>query len=334
MHVAIIHDHVTDADAPDAVDVLVQADVVEKALAVLGHTSVHIGCTLDLEAVRRALTDSAADMVFNLVESIEGKDRLLHLFPFLLDAMGMAYTGARAESMLLTSNKVLAKKWMASCGIPTPSWTFGRNETTPDTREEETSRFDWIIKSVWEHASIGLDERSVVRGADTDQIEALISDRTPQPGRTYYAERYIEGREFNLSVLAGPHGPEVLPPAEITFEGFTNDMPRIVDYNAKWNASSYEYEHTRRRFDFDPADRPLVDSLCSISLRCWRCFDMCGYCRIDFRVDTAGTPWVLEINANPCLSPDAGFVAALSRANISYTEAVRRILNDTGNHLW
>ena len=39
-------------------------------------------------------------------------------------------------------------------------------------------------------------------------------------------------------------------------------------------------------------------------------------------------PWVLEVNANPCLSPDAGYAASLSRAGIDFDQAVQQILED------
>jgi hypothetical protein len=45
-------------------------------------------------------------------------------------------------------------------------------------------------------------------------------------------------------------------------------------------------------------------------------------------VDAQGRPWILEINANPCLSPDAGFAAALARAGIDFTKAVEWIVAD------
>jgi D-alanine-D-alanine ligase len=138
----------------------------------------------------------------------------------------------------------------------------------------------------------------------------------------------VDGREFNLSVLAGKNGPEVLPPAEIIFEGYTPDMPKIVDYRAKWDETAYAYHHTPRTFDFTSEDYPLLETLKKLALQCWKCFNLSGYARVDFRVDTGGAPWVLEVNANPCLSPDAGFAAALERAGISFEAAVERILSD------
>jgi len=118
----------------------------------------------------------------------------------------------------------------------------------------------------------------------------------------------------------------VLPPAEIIFEGFGADQPKIVDYRAKWDAASYEYHHTPRCFDFAADDAPLIDRLKALALSCWELFDLGGYARVDFRVDSAGRPWVLEINANPCIAPDAGFAAAIERAGLTYDQAVERII--------
>jgi D-alanine-D-alanine ligase len=123
----------------------------------------------------------------------------------------------------------------------------------------------------------------------------------------------------------------VLPPAEIVFEGYGPDRPRIVDYRAKWDADSFEYTHTPRRFEFPETERLLLKRLTETALAAWRCFGLAGYARVDFRVDDGGRPWILEVNANPCLSPDAGFAAALERAGIPFAMAVDRILGDAAH---
>jgi D-alanine-D-alanine ligase len=105
-------------------------------------------------------------------------------------------------------------------------------------------------------------------------------------------------------------------------------MPRIVDYAAKWEKNTFGYQHTVRRFDFPPPDEPLIDALVVLARRCWEAFGLGGYARVDFRVDADGRPWVLEVNANPSLSPDAGYAAALAQAGLPFTEAVRRIIGD------
>ncbi len=328
MHVAIIHDTVGDADAPDAQDVVVQADAVSRALAELGHSSCRIACTLNLAAVENELDRQGIDMVFNLVESIGSRGRLIHLLPFCLDALAMPYTGVRGEGMLLSSNKTLAKEWMTAAGIPTPAWIGPWPGGHGGVHGSQANRGAWIVKSVWEHASIGLDADSIIPEADASVIVERLRQQADRLGGVCFAERYIDGREFNLSLLSGKSGPEVLPPAEIVFEGYAEDRPRIVDYRAKWDDSAFEYHHTPRRFDFDQSEAALLDQLKALALQCWHRFSLGGYARVDFRVDHAGRPWVLEINANPCLSPDAGFAAALEQAGIGYDDAIARIIAD------
>ena len=118
-----------------------------------------------------------------------------------------------------------------------------------------------------------------------------------------------------------------MPPAEIRFDAFEAGKRRIVDYRAKWDEASFEYHHTPRSFEHPPADAPLIDQLMQLSLDSWRAFDLKGYARVDFRVDTDGRPWVLEVNANPCLSPDAGFAAAAVQSGLTYEALIEQIIS-------
>ncbi len=102
----------------------------------------------------------------------------------------------------------------------------------------------------------------------------------------------------------------------------------MVGYRAKWDESSFEYHHTIRSFDFPEEDSLLLDKLTKISKDCWDLFDLKGYGRVDFRVDLKGNPWVLEVNINPCLSPDSGFIAATVKAGLSYEEVIKRIIGE------
>jgi D-alanine-D-alanine ligase len=328
MRIAVVHNALAADSAPDEQDVLAQADAVTEALRELGHKPVRLTCGLNLARVQSELRSIAPHKVFNLVEGLDGTGRLIHLFPALLDAMGLPYTGACAEAMLLTSNKLLAKTLLDGAGLPTPAWTAPRRSCGPGLfrRPRENPR-RWIIKSVWEHASIGLDSEAIVEASSDQLLETLMAQRAPLLGRACFAEAFIDGREFNLSLLDGPDGPQVLPPAEILFEGFHPDQVRMVDYKAKWDDASYQYHHTPRRFDFEPGDDGLLDQLRTLGLECWDLLGLRGYARVDFRVDRHERPWILEINANPCLSPDAGFAAAVHQAGLTMTEAVGRILN-------
>ncbi len=331
MRVAVVNNAVGQADAPDQRDVLVQVDSIRDALIALGNEVETIACGLDLSDVRGRLKKICPEIVFNLVEDLEGHGRLIHLFPFFLDAIAMPYTGSCAESLMMTSNKVMAKERMQKAGLPTPEWIGPYPVTLPysdNSNSKQPKPGIWIIKSVWEHASIGLDENGLIETRDPDLVHKAMKKRVTQLGGACFAERFIDGREFNLSLLSGPEGVEVLPPAEIIFEGYGPEKPRIVDYRAKWDETSYEYHHTPRCFSLGSKDSILISELKSLAIECWKVFGLRGYARVDFRVDTQGRPWILEINANPCLSPDAGFAAAAAYAGISYFEIVRRIIDN------
>ena len=331
MRVAVVHNEVAADDAPDAKDVLMQVEAVVAALGSLGYGVRHLGCTLNLEDIKLKLTELEPKLVFNLVESLGGQGSLIHLFPSLLEALGIPYTGSDAEAIRLTSNKIAAKQHMRAAGLPTPDWVC----SLPGSKVQGIANVHahgrtWIIKSLWEHASVGLDVNSIIEAGSASALVTEMVHRSAALGGICFAEEFISGREFNLSLLAGDSGPTVLPPAEISFEGFDPDKPRIVDYRAKWEEDSFEYQNTPRLFDFSDKDFVLIENLRKLALRCWEVFGLQGYARVDFRVDADNRPWILEVNANPCLSPDAGFSAALSQAGVSFKDAVLAIVADAG----
>ena len=333
MKAVIIYDRIVEVGgSPDQRDVLEQAKTVRETLAELGFESATLPFSLDLKSFIESIRNLRPDLVFNLVESVEGHGRLLYLASAILDFLGISYTGSQTEALYLTTSKLLTKKILTSSGIKTP-----RSVSEDDLRKGAGPvHGHYIIKSVWEHASVGLDEDSVISATDPDQLLSELRLRKEKTAGECFAEEYIEGREFNLSVLASQRGPEVLPPAELRFEGYPPGKWRVVGYRAKWDDASFESLHTRRSFDFEQSDRPLLRQLKDISKTCWQLFALKGYARVDFRVDEKNQPWVLEINANPCLSPDAGFMAAAAQAGLDYEQVVQRIIQDSGipGHLW
>jgi D-alanine-D-alanine ligase len=235
----------------------------------------------------------------------------------------------------VTSNKLLAKRWLHSERLPTPDAFCGPNQSGLHSHfaasTKTISARTWIIKPIGEHASRGIDDASIVHTRQEDELAQAIEQRQRETGCPHFAEAFVEGREFNLSLLVTDASRvEILPPAEIDFRTFPIGRPRIVGYRAKWDEQSAEYQQTPRRFDFSPQDAALLDRLRELSLQCWNRFGLRGYARVDFRVDPTGNPWILEMNTNPCLSPDAGFAAAMEQAGIPYEEAIARILQAAG----
>jgi len=164
----------------------------------------------------------------------------------------------------------------------------------------------------------------VVKGAD---VARVLADRTDRFGTEHFAESFIEGREFNLSLLEGRGRASVLPIAEILFEDWREGSPRIVGYDAKWTSDSDAYTGTPRRFGLEKTEPALAAELERLAKSCWDLFGLAGYARVDFRVDGEGKPWILEVNVNPCLNPDAGFAAAAATAGLSYRDLIGCIID-------
>jgi D-alanine-D-alanine ligase len=335
MRIAVLHNAVPD-DAPlEDRDTLVQVDVVSRALAQLGHEPARVSCTLDLAAMCDQLRRMRPQRVFNLVESLADSDSLAYLPLAVLDSLGLLYTGSRTETLFLTTHKILAKQRMRQAGLPTPAWIESSSRHTPCADYEgpeehslSSEQSSWILKGIWDQGSRDMDDDAVLKDVGPAELDRRLRQRIARTGRPCFAEQFIDGREFAVALLAGPNGPEAQPPAEIEFTDFPPEKPRIVGYRAKWRDDCFEYHQTPCRFEFDAADKPLLDRLRSLAESCWTWFGLRGSARVDFRVDAAGQPWILEINANPCLSPDAGFAAVLAYAAIPFEEAIRRILED------
>lgn len=319
MRIRLLHDAVAADAAPDAQDTLVQARSVEAALRELGHDVETCAIDGDLAALCARCVDDPPSLVFNLVEALEGSDAAAVAVPALLDGLGVRYTGSPAAAIALANDKCAAKSLFARLGLPTAPWFAGDRHDVPFAPGR------YIVKARFEHASLGLEADAIVDLHDAAAARRVLADRGRRLGRPCFAERFVDGREFNLSLLEGPDGVDVLPPAEIDFSAFPTGTPRLVGYRAKWIESSFEYHHTPRRFDFAAQDTALLKRLRDLAHAAFDALGLAGYARVDFRVDAAG-PWILEVNANPCLSPDAGFAAALERAGLSYRQAIARIL--------
>ncbi|MGB5245766.1 MAG: ATP-grasp domain-containing protein [Woeseia sp.] len=311
----LLHDAINAESRPDETDVLVQVEQVSAALKANGWRTAVTAATGDLKSLQWAITGRAPRLVVNLVESLDGDGQRIHVVPELLEKMGLPFTGSSSDALRLTSQKPLAKQRMRDNGIATP-----RDPGTAADVADRNRRY--IVKSVWEHASLGLDDTSVVTGRDAARRK--IARCQKKYGGEWFAEEYIDGREFNISLLEVDGKPQVLPIPEITFVDYPENKPKIVGYAAKWDPAAVEYDATRR--DFPALPKAQRRTLIDCAKRCWQLFALRGYARVDIRLATDGTPYVLEINANPCLAQDSGFVVSALAAGMAYHELIERIV--------
>ena len=320
--VAIAHTFITSTSRPDDQDTLEEIETVAAALGELGFDPEPVPFSLDLHAFIAALRDLEPAFVFNLVEGVDGTGRLIHMAPALCEHLGLACTGAPASAILVTTSKLETKRQLKVAGLPTAPWA------TPARLAAGRVGFPgpYILKPVWEDASVGIDHDGVCDSRA--RLVELWRERTRGSGGEFFAERYIDGREINQALLAGPRGPQALPTAEIDFLNWEEGAHRIVGWRAKWDEDAPEFERTRRRFLRGGSDVGLRRRVKALARRCWHLFGLHGYARVDLRVDRSGRPYILEVNANPCVSPDAGFLAATRELGMQPNDVVARIICD------
>lgn len=315
--VIILHNKIEN-NTPDELDVLAQRDLVSEACINLGYEIVTLTVGDDLKNDLQKVNSAKPDIVFNIVEATWGKGELIYFAPAILNSLKIPYTGVPLDALFVTTNKVLAKKIMLKDDLPTAPF-FAINEIHLLNPEKK-----YIVKPIWEEASVGISEDLIFTTADSEKVDKIKQLSVSQ----YFIEEFIDGREFNVSILTGKYGPEVLYPAEMIFSEYFNNRPKIVGYKAKWDESSEEYKQTKRSFNTLDDNPILKNKLTDICSRSWKVFNLHGYARIDFRVDFAGNIYILEINGNPCIAPDSGFIAATELAGYFNDEVIERILND------
>ena len=301
----------------DELDVLVQVEFIETNLNKLGIETYRKGITTDFMKEVAILSEEKPEFVFNLVESINNKGELCYFVPALLNMYSIPYSGNPVEAMFITTSKALTSSTLKNAGINNPGGYL------PSQWEKLVPGNRYIIKPIWEDGSLGITAESVF--TFTPEYRKKLSEYKDSH---WLIEEYIDGREFNVTVVASGKGPEVLPPAEMTFRNYDETMPKIVDFRAKWEENAFEYKNTVRDFPGEKLNPVLKERIIDTALRCWHVFGLRGYARVDMRIDHNDTPFVIEVNANPCLSPDGGVVAAINAAGLPFTAFIQRIIDD------
>jgi D-alanine-D-alanine ligase len=316
MFISILHnrDHTVLEEDPGREareDVLKVAAAVLAVLRAGGHEVESVAVEPDLLGLHQAFRARRPDVVLNLCESLAADSRGEMLVPALLDLLGVPYTGSSALSLALALHKDKAKEILTARGVPTPG--FRLVEHLEDLTRVDLP-FPLIVKPSREDASAGIDFDSVVtdrRGLGRAVGRVLRTFRQPA-----LVEQYVDGREVYVPLL-GNGSRRSLPLSEIRFGGETYaSRPRVVSYRAKWNLDSPEC--------LDSPSQPAVltqelEARCiEVAKAAFEALECRDYGRVDLRVDGNGQPYVIDINPNCDLHPQAGFARAAEAAGISY----------------
>jgi D-alanine-D-alanine ligase len=242
-------------------------------------------------------------------------DGVAELEPSVISAVeviGLPYTGSSSWTTSLCLRKHVVNSLLDRAGLPIPRFAVVHpGDDMPHVG------YPAIVKPAAEDASIGVEQRSVVRNARqlAERVVAM-HERWDE----VLVQKYVDGREVNVGIL----GDVALPVAEIKFDGMPRGMWRIVSYKSKWETGCDEDLGSVPQC---PADLPkeLTVELKRIALKAWRVAGGEGYGRVDLRIDRNGKPWILEVNSNPDIAPDAGLARMARVAGLDYAEMIHAV---------
>ena len=311
---------------PDGL-ILESVEAIEDAIADWGHQHVRIPVNPDGRWVER-MRRGNFDLAFNLAEGIDGIAAFEPMVISVLELFGIPFTGNSSTTAALCLRKNIVNTLLDRAGLPVPRWSLARRG------EKITSvGFPAICKPAAEDASIGIEQRSVVRSMRALNARiAAMHERWDE----IIIQRYIDGREVNVGIVDDM----ILPVAEINFGDMPRGMWKIVSYQSKWITGS---EEDLGATPSCPADLPekLTRELERIARVAWQAVGGQGYGRVDLRIDSDGQPWLLEVNPNPDISPDAGLARMARAAGMDYNAMIRRVCEaglsqkiDTNPELW
>jgi D-alanine-D-alanine ligase len=311
MRVALLFDGASAFGPMPDLLILQTVEAIEGALTKEGNAVVRVPVYADGRWIDR-LKRGRFDLAFNMCEGIDGVAELEPPVIAVLELFAIPYTGGSSYTTALCLRKHVVNALLSSAGLPVPPWlTIRRGDRI------RSVGYPAIVKPAAEDASIGVEQRSVVRTARAlkARVEAMLESFDE-----IVVQRYIDGREINVGIV----GDTVLPIAEIDFAGMPRGMWPIVTYRSKWDVGSVEDLGSVPKCPADLPAKVLAEAR-RVAVDAWRRVDGHGYGRVDMRVDANGRPWILEVNSNPDIAPDAGLARMAGVAGIDYPTLVRTI---------
>ncbi len=303
----------------DESDPIAEYEAIAKHLRKAGFDSYILNILDDLNIFLKDVENNKPDVIFNFVEIYKDVAELEMGFAGIIDLLRIPYTGAPPMALGTCQSKYLTKGVLSSVGVRIPAFKYFKE---PQKIYRHNLKYPIIVKPALEDASVGIDVEAVVE--NYGQLKNRINYICEEYKQPVLIEEYIEGRELNVAVL-GDKNPKVLPISEIDFSKMPSHLHNIVSYQAKWDPLHEAYHKTIPKC---PAKLPkkIEAEAQEIALKAFKATGCRDYCRVDMRYSKDKKLYVLEVNPNPDLTEDAGFMRSMKHAGFSYRRALKTIV--------
>ncbi len=247
------------------------------------------------------------DVVFNLVDTLRGKDTLQTSVPAALELSNIPYTGAGMEGMVIGNDRNLTKRLLMAYDIPTPAFQYIRRA---GTAVQEELGLPLIVKLCGSGGSVGIDNHAVKETIKDAQkkVDKMISVYK-QP---VIVEQFIDGPEITVCVFDDGTKNHVFMGQKV----FRNKP------DGKHFFTSIESYEDIRAYTYVMVEEPIRTKIERLAIRAFNALGHKDYAKFDIRYnDLTNTPYFTDSNPNTAFGPDMGLpfteVAAMHKVNFS-----------------
>lgn len=294
---------------------------IEKALKDRGYKV----SFFDFNDVGKAFNDlkeSDVDLVFNVCERINNSSLLEPHVASLLDVLEIPYTGSNPFTLSLCIDKIRVKKLLSYHKIPTPEWDY---VYSLNDKVREDLKYPLIVKPANTDNSIGITNDSIV--VNEEQLEKQLRYVVEKLGRPALIEEYIEGDEYDVSILGSEEDDlRVLPLSCSVFDRMPEGYWHIFPFESKYGEENLYKKYITVQRPPKNISKKLEAVISEIALDTYNILDCHDYGRVEIRVDKNGNPYVLELNPNPTIDLVSCVPAVACLMGMDYGDFLEEII--------
>lgn len=304
----------------EVVDAEAEYDSIDTVLAIknaLEGDNCHVELMEADSNLPKRLQETPVDIVFNIAEGLKGRGREAEV-PAVLNMFNIPFTGSDETTLCLALDKALCKRVLSTYRIRTPKY---RVFTKDDNRLNTKFSFPCIVKPNAEGSSKGISDICIA--TNKEELKTLVSNNIKAYGQDMLVEEYIDGREFTVGVLGNGDDIHVFSPMEIIY----------LKKNNKFNIYSYNVKQDYKkliRYECPPnLDPKIEEEMITMAKKIFKVLHCHDFSRVDFRLNSEGKPYFIEINPLPGLAPGySDFPMLAEFCGMDYVTLVRSILRN------
>jgi D-alanine-D-alanine ligase len=304
-----VEDALEEYDAPETIVTLTAA------LESLGHSVTRLGGGREFLV---NILSSNVDLVFNIAEGRGTYKSREAQVPSALEMLGIPYSGSDPQCLAICLDKPLTKILLQAAGIRTPKWRVVNSSQELKAVSPDAFPLPAFVKPACEGSSKGI--RLNCRAETPEQVIEVTTRLLEQYQQPVIVEEFIAGDEVTVGVGG-------LPPRVI-------GIMRILPQQGRNPEFVYSLEVKRDweklvRYEC-PAQLPpkTMREIAQMSLATFAVLGCRDISRIDFRVDTGGKPYIIEINPLPGLRPGYSDLPIMAqKMGMEYNELISLILS-------